>query len=933
MEQAAAEVEAALITVEEAVVQAAVSAEVQESIKAGLVRTQMEGAVSAEVQESIKAGLEEAARLQAEKIELAAGVERARAELAQQLTAHDAAEVPAQELPQAGEQEEAALARWATEDDELERVVDMLYEIATKVEHALDGRMEIEEIAHVIEDAKAVATKLRVEDLEEEAAKLDQMIANMTALVATEDGDASIIGATQTDVLVNADKAAAASTGGLQNPQTNVATYSAIDLLRDRVEETLLSNFLSADLRNEGVLNKVEFGACVEKLPLELMPVHIQQLIIDGASADCLADGTIEYEEWVPLAFDLLIASNAVSVESHFPDEPSQIAAERVEAAVEAVCPEAQRSGLSNVQILSTSPTIDGTGPLAAPGDADSAIEGTAAAVTQLTAAAAAGDTVLHVASNDGFYPGIRAVVGTDDGPSEIVVVDHIGSLHLRAPLVHDYGADALVKALLDDVVPMKPSEQDAVIPAADNDAADETDQRLEQTQSNRDDARPPESPNESVPAVAPVGPAQLKEQLASAKSQLTNALIATAKHMKAERTKAAAEAIKMKDVLEAKQAALSMLATEKAKLETALKRAELSKATLEENLKMADLVTDKLETELDDTKSTNTNLEAKLSNVDANKLAKLAKVLRNNKLTNLEADLGKAELDKQTLEESLKQAELSAAKLKAELDSATAYNGVLEISSRKSDVIVQKLEADAKKSDANVEKLEEDLKRSNAIVEQLEADLKIANNGALASISPQADGIVEKLEAELKSANAHAEKLEADLRTTNAHVVELEAGTSSKGALENTSPQVDTVVEKLEADLKNSVSNVDKLEAAIKAADANVEKLEADLKKANAHAKKLEADPRTTNAGTTSKGASDNTSPQLNAVVEKLEADLKESVGIVERLEADVKRSDAIVKTLEEHVRIANTSVDKFNSTVASSGLPIMHNSSSMHQ
>ena len=394
----------------------------------------------------------------------------------------------------------------------------------------------------------------------------------------------------------------------------------------------------------------------------------------------------------------------------------------------------------------------------------------------------------------------------------------------------------------------MKPSEQDAVIPAADNDAADETDQRLEQTQSNRDDARPPESPNESVPAVAPVGPAQLKEQLASAKSQLTNALIATAKHMKAERTKAAAEAIKMKDVLEAKQVALSMLATEKAKLETALKRAELSKATLEENLKKADLVTDKLETELDDTKSTNTNLEAKLSNVDANKLAKLAKVLRNNKLTNLEADLGKAELDKQTLEESLKQAELSAAKLKAELDSATAYNGVLEISSRKSDVIVEKLEADAKKSDANVQKLEEDLKRSNAIVEQLEADLKIANNGALASTSPQADGIVEKLEAELKSANASVEKLEADLRTANASVPK-ETGTTSKGASENTSPQLDAVVEKLEADLKKSVGIIERLEAAVKRSDAIVKTLEEDVRIANTSVDKFKVDAKKADA------------------------------------------------------------------------------------
>jgi hypothetical protein len=75
------------------------------------------------------------------------------------------------------------------------------------------------------------------------------------------------------------------------------------------------------------------------------------------------------------------------------------------------------------------------------------ALRGAANGVTALTVAAAAGDTVLHVLSNSGFHPGIQALVGADDGPTEIVVVDRLGSLHLVVPLVNSYSAGVSVKA------------------------------------------------------------------------------------------------------------------------------------------------------------------------------------------------------------------------------------------------------------------------------------------------------------------------------------------------------------------------------------------------------------------------------------------------------------------------------------------------------
>ena len=100
----------------------------------------------------------------------------------------------------------------------------------------------------------------------------------------------------------------------------------------------------------------------------------------------------------------------------------------------------------SDVSVDVTAPTPD----VAAEGEAltlhvDANMEG----VTSLTAAAAAGDTVLHVASNDGFYPGTEALVGAVDGPSETVVVGGLGSLHLVAPLVNSYSVGVPVKATI----------------------------------------------------------------------------------------------------------------------------------------------------------------------------------------------------------------------------------------------------------------------------------------------------------------------------------------------------------------------------------------------------------------------------------------------------------------------------------------------------
>ena len=64
---------------------------------------------------------------------------------------------------------------------------------------------------------------------------------------------------------------------------------------------------------------------------------------------------------------------------------------------------------------------------------------------TKLISAAAAGDTTLQVSSNDGFYPGAHALVGGGNGPSETVVVESLGSIHLSAPLVGSYEVGAPV--------------------------------------------------------------------------------------------------------------------------------------------------------------------------------------------------------------------------------------------------------------------------------------------------------------------------------------------------------------------------------------------------------------------------------------------------------------------------------------------------------
>ena len=66
-------------------------------------------------------------------------------------------------------------------------------------------------------------------------------------------------------------------------------------------------------------------------------------------------------------------------------------------------------------------------------------------AITMLSAPATAGDTTLHVSSNDGFHPGTHAVIGTSDGLSETILVVSLGSLLLKSPLIHSYSAGVLV--------------------------------------------------------------------------------------------------------------------------------------------------------------------------------------------------------------------------------------------------------------------------------------------------------------------------------------------------------------------------------------------------------------------------------------------------------------------------------------------------------
>merc|ERR1711998_708796 len=73
---------------------------------------------------------------------------------------------------------------------------------------------------------------------------------------------------------------------------------------RDKLERAILRSFLFADTKNIGVLDESEFAACIQDLGLGLSPVHIAELMV---AVDKNEDGVIAYDEWVPLAFELMV--------------------------------------------------------------------------------------------------------------------------------------------------------------------------------------------------------------------------------------------------------------------------------------------------------------------------------------------------------------------------------------------------------------------------------------------------------------------------------------------------------------------------------------------------------------------------------------------------------------------------------------------------
>jgi len=73
---------------------------------------------------------------------------------------------------------------------------------------------------------------------------------------------------------------------------------------REKLERTILRSFLFADTSNTGVLDENEFAACIRDIGLGLTPAQIAELM---AAVDKNDDGVIAYDEWVPLAFELMV--------------------------------------------------------------------------------------------------------------------------------------------------------------------------------------------------------------------------------------------------------------------------------------------------------------------------------------------------------------------------------------------------------------------------------------------------------------------------------------------------------------------------------------------------------------------------------------------------------------------------------------------------
>jgi Ca2+-binding EF-hand superfamily protein len=109
---------------------------------------------------------------------------------------------------------------------------------------------------------------------------------------------------------------------------------------RDKLERTILRSFLFADTQNtgssilHGVLDESQFASCIQDLGLGLTPSHIAELM---KAVDKNEDGVIAYDEWVPLAFELMVRTIAMHLASENQPAPAPAAKPQSGAAWKAI--------------------------------------------------------------------------------------------------------------------------------------------------------------------------------------------------------------------------------------------------------------------------------------------------------------------------------------------------------------------------------------------------------------------------------------------------------------------------------------------------------------------------------------------------------------------------------------------------------------------
>ena len=86
---------------------------------------------------------------------------------------------------------------------------------------------------------------------------------------------------------------------------------------REALTEQLVASFKAFDANGDGSLSRDEFATCLQELRLgatKLTPLEVNKVL---AQADANADGVIEYAEFAPLAFDLMVDALSLGFMSH----------------------------------------------------------------------------------------------------------------------------------------------------------------------------------------------------------------------------------------------------------------------------------------------------------------------------------------------------------------------------------------------------------------------------------------------------------------------------------------------------------------------------------------------------------------------------------------------------------------------------------------